>query len=302
MFREESSISWMWPLARRPSEEKKEMLSKQAVEEEESCTHEQDGFDLADRMEKGISRELVTEFMQPLRRSSRLWKFQVQRLEDQSFRLCCNSGEFLMFARMSGEKNLVHFYPYDLSRSVQATSSRPCFTMTFDDKRTVWKLAQERCESCHHLPRHLSCTCRGKQQVASIRHSRQAVGDGVQYCMDCNIPMVHSDGSRDIWCPRIVDQDMGSSSPPASPGKTRVLTLQTKMPVWHEEVESLVLDFRGRSVLPSAKNFQLVSPTSPNHVVCQFGKIAHNTFGLDFRHPLSVIQAFSFALTTAFWT
>merc|ERR1719162_2871632 len=105
------------------------MLEK-SEEEGDGWRLEEDGFDMADRMEKGISRELTTEFMQPLRRSSKLWKFRVQRLEDRnSFRLLCNTGGFLMYARMSAERNVMHFYPYDLSRSVQATTHRPSFSM-----------------------------------------------------------------------------------------------------------------------------------------------------------------------------
>eukprot|EP00438_Fugacium_kawagutii_P014946 Skav221307 [mRNA] locus=scaffold463:36608:41762:+ [translate_table: standard] len=46
--------------------------------------------------------------------------------------------------------------------------------------------------------------------------------------------------------------------------------LTTKQPTWNEEVESLVLDFKGRHILSSAKNFQLALSQKPDHVLCQY--------------------------------
>jgi len=77
--------------------------------------------------------------------------------------------------------------------------------------------------------------------------------------------------------------------------------LVSRLPKWSEKVESLVLDFKGRRVQPSAKNFQLALEGQTERAVCQYGKVGPNSFGLDYRHPLTVAQAFGLSLTTLLW-
>ncbi|OLP98461.1 28 kDa ribonucleoprotein, chloroplastic [Symbiodinium microadriaticum] len=50
------------------------------VEDEDKWERER-AFDIADSLENGLAREIVTEFMHPLRRASKLWKFHVIRSE-----------------------------------------------------------------------------------------------------------------------------------------------------------------------------------------------------------------------------
>merc|ERR1719369_1012364 len=142
--------------------------------------------------------------------------------------------------------------------------------MTYNKDHTEWSLVQERCEHCQFLPKHLSCCALGKQQVASIKHTRHAVGDGVSNCMEVTVPGLYSDGSRVIWCPLLGRRDLSESF---DEDCYEVVRLVTRKPVWNDEVESLVLDFKGRNVLSSAKNFQLTLDRKPEHVICQFGKI-----------------------------
>jgi len=158
-------------------------------------------------------------------------------------------------------------------------------------------LVQEKCENCQFSPKHLSCACKGKQQVAFIRHSRSPIGDGIFNRMEVHVPGLYSDESRVIWCPRLGRENLANPRDDSYEAQRLV----TKKPVWNDEVESLVLDFKGRSIQSSAKNFQLSLSQRPEHVICQYGKIGSNSFSLDFRYPLSVIQAFGTSLTTMFW-
>merc|ERR1719262_694160 len=116
--------------------------------------------------------------------------------------------------------------------------------------------------------------------------------------MEVNIPGLFSDGGRVVWCPCA---GCGELAAPPEDCPDEVLRLITKRPVWNDEVESLVLDFKGRSIIASAKNFQLCLAQKPQHVVCQYGKIGPSTFSLDLRYPLSVVQAFAMSMTTMFW-
>jgi len=124
------------------------------------------------------------------------------------------------------------------------------------------------------------------------------IGDGIFNQMEVCVPGLHSDESRVIWCPKLGRGDLGSEPMDGSFESQRLVT---KHPAWNDEVESLVLDFKGRSVQSSAKNFQLSLGQRPEHVICQYGKIGTNEFSLDFRYPFSCIQAFGASLTTMFW-
>lgn len=69
-----------------------------------------------------------------------------------------------------------------------------------------------------------------------------------------------------------------------------------KPPFWNEENECWMLDFFGRVNLASAKNFQLVANETSQDVYLMFGKMTETRYSLDFRHPISPLQAFGIAL------
>merc|ERR1719482_2427990 len=110
VFQEEQESTWLWPLRKVSSYCKEEDDSGKAQDADERWDRER-GFDLADCMEKGLARELVTDFMQPLKRSSKLWRFHVVRSEDKlQYRLFSDDGDFLLCARLSLEARLVSFF------------------------------------------------------------------------------------------------------------------------------------------------------------------------------------------------
>ena len=57
------------------------------------------------------------------------------------------------------------------------------------------------------------------------------------------------------------------------------------------------LNFHGRVTVASVKNFQLVRPDEPERIVAQFGKVGTDRFHLDFREPLTALQAFAIVLS-----
>lgn len=274
-----------------------------SYDDEEHDSDCERGFEIADTLEQGLACEIVTDFMHPLRRSSKLWRFQVSRSEDRlQYRLFTDDGDFLMYAHAFPEARKVQFFLYspdDKEPSSLFDPNRPAFTMTWNENKTEWRLVQEKCEHCQFSPRHLSCgACCGKQQVAFIRHSRINIGDGIFNRMEVSIPGLYSDESRVIWCPKLGRGDLGLE--PVE-GSCESQQLATKAPAWNDEVESLVLDFKARNVQSSAKNFQLSLGKRPEHVICQYGKIGTNAFSLDFRYPLSCVQAFGISLSTMSW-
>lgn len=248
-----------------------------------------------------MAREIVTEFTHPLRRARQLWKFQVSRSKDKlQYRLVSGNGDFLMYAKVNLEAGQVGFFLYDPDENEKLfNSAKPAFTMSWNKDKTQWYIVQERCENCQFCPKHLSCSCYGKQQIAWIGHHRKPIGDGIFNCMEVQVPGLHEDGSRVVWCPLNGRDDL---SAPLDPDSHEAHELITNEPSWNDEIQSLVLDFKGREILSSAKNFQLGLSQNPEHVLCQYGKTGPHTFGLDFKYPLSAVQAFGISLTTIFWT
>ncbi|EAY75891.1 hypothetical protein OsI_03808 [Oryza sativa Indica Group] len=80
------------------------------------------------------------------------------------------------------------------------------------------------------------------------------------------------------------------------------LVLNSKVPSWHEHLQCWCLNFHGRVMVASVKNFQLIAPVEPGEpsdetVVLQFGKIDDDVFTMDYRQPLSAFQAFAICLS-----
>lgn len=275
VYQDERRVSWLLPVLWSRG------ADKEAYGDTADAKHCERRLDMAEAMEMGLARELVTDFVRPLRRSRDLWKFHVERSDDrQQFRLLCNDGQFLMCAKASRESRQVDFFLYDPESREQVAhdADRPAFTMSCSSSRAEWSLVRERCDCCHYTPWHLSCACREKPEVACIRHASHPVGDGINKCMDIEL----LEDTSHLDC---------------SECGMRIHNLVTRLPAWNHDLNSLVLDFVGRRVLPSAGNFQLVAEGAPEHVVCQCAKIGPDTFGLDFMYPLTVAQAFGAAVT-----
>ena len=97
-----------------------------------------------------------------------------------------------------------------------------------------------------------------------------------------------------------------SRAPGAADGCSHALRLQNKVPEWSEALQSLVLKFAGSRVHEaSAKNFLMFLEDEvgreAEEAVLQFGKQGKAHFSLDFRYPLSVIQAFAVCLSVHSW-
>ncbi|GAB4846579.1 Tubby-like F-box protein 7 [Ancistrocladus abbreviatus] len=83
--------------------------------------------------------------------------------------------------------------------------------------------------------------------------------------------------------------------------------LRNKAPRWHENLQCWCLNFHGRVTVASVKNFQLAATVDQSQpggkgdeevVLLQFGKVADDTFTMDYRQPLSAFQAFAICLTS----
>ena len=104
--------------------------------------------------------------------------------------------------------------------------------------------------------------------------------------------------SGTCWCPvdstgRRTLGDRNTSDPVS-------VFYESKLPVWSESLQALALEFRQREVLPSRRNFQLVS----KHKVFQHYRTGKNEYMMELGKScddMSLVQAFCIALSSALW-
>ncbi|CAB3404508.1 unnamed protein product [Caenorhabditis bovis] len=77
-----------------------------------------------------------------------------------------------------------------------------------------------------------------------------------------------------------------------------LVVMSNKNPVWNEDTQSYVLNFHGRVTQASVKNFQIIHELDPEYIVMQFGRVSDEHFTMDYRYPLSALQAFGIAMTS----
>jgi len=77
-----------------------------------------------------------------------------------------------------------------------------------------------------------------------------------------------------------------------------LIELSNKTPLWNDETQSYVLNFRGRVTQASVKNFQIVHQSDPEYIVMQFGRVADDLFTVDYNYPMNAVQAFAIALSS----
>merc|ERR1719356_824633 len=110
--------------------------------------------------------------------------------DNLEFRLLSDQYTFLLYARADHASKKIDVFGYDPKEDGDNPfdPSRPAFTLNYNSGRTEWRLVQERCEHCRFSPKHLSCSCSGKQQVACVRHFTKKLGEGVSNCMEVKVP------------------------------------------------------------------------------------------------------------------
>eukprot|EP00435_Cladocopium_sp_Y103_P022728 s639_g5.t1 len=236
------------------------------------------------------------------------------------FHLMSESLELLMIARRRPDKQCSIDFWLPLNECEQQAPPVPAFCMRYQKEGDEWLLVQSRCEGCAHRPFHLTCDFLGRgQQVARVQHSRRKVEKCSVHHVDLYVPPLRNDGRSSLWCPACTGKDLGSKtplsvggscSPKGSPIKSPsfhllppegadALQLQSKLPAWSQDLEGLILNFEDRSgLLSSPRNFIL---QHQGEVVMQHAQIAPNTWCLDFKSPLSVIQAFASAMSSIDW-
>lgn len=114
--------------------------------------------------------------------------------------------------------------------------------------------------------------------------------------MVCALPRVTEGGRAVVFKP--MEAGKGIDSAIESKDAERVMFLRNKRPKWDESVGGHVLNFHGRVTMSSVKNFQLGCDELGDDTVLQFGRVDKHKFTMDYRYPLSAVQAFAICLAT----
>jgi len=187
---------------------------------------------------------------------------------------------------------------------------------------------------CHYCDEELKVfTCgRGLEQrevLAKIVHSVRRVNcaDVDVRCVLVSIPRLSVSGKRKVWCPRTFKKENKHLPADADVCDAARLTPSmclkcvNKLPEWSSRLDSLVLKFQANRILiPSSKNIIMFEESTymtatvnarsgikdkkytedliaADNCLMQFGKRTADKFTLDYRYPLSPLQAFGIAIS-----
>jgi tubby-related protein 1 len=64
------------------------------------------------------------------------------------------------------------------------------------------------------------------------------------------------------------------------------------------ERNTYILDFNKRVTKESVKNFQMIDQSDEDNVILQFGRRGEETYAMDFKYPLTPLQAFAISLSS----
>ncbi|KAJ1656657.1 hypothetical protein IWQ61_003810 [Dispira simplex] len=137
-------------------------------------------------------------------------------------------------------------------------------------------------------------TTQVREELCAVLYEPNILGFKGPRKMTLILPAVNRDGTRQHHRPG--KDDVSLVEMYRSTCNPSLLILHNKVPQWNEESHSYVLNFNGRVVLASVKNFQIVSANSLDYIVLQCGRVSGNTFTLDFQYPITPLQAFGIAL------
>ncbi|BDA43848.1 probable protein king tubby at C-terminar half [Coccomyxa sp. Obi] len=138
-------------------------------------------------------------------------------------------------------------------------------------------------------------------EVAAVRYETNILGTKGPRRMTAVIPEVVSENGRAALSNQALKTAPASSKSlldRQKKGSSGVVVLQNKAPRWNEALNAYCLNFKGRVTQASVKNFQLAAADDLETVLLQFGKVGKDMFTLDYRWPLSAVQAFGIALSS----
>lgn len=278
-----------------------------------------DPLDLLSRAESGDGRISVSDQCQSPSRSSGITTLYFLKAPDPCDYILSRDStesEFVMFARLDEQAREFRIY-HKRSQEPDFTEKEPDFRMSWDGKAGKWSVVMCSealvCNTCLYRSRSVSYF-EEKPTILTMQQGLQRSEKGDQHWSYMDVDGISTEsGDRLVECRRCRSARTGSmdgspltarasftdSNEPASLAPRGELHLKSVIPSLNKAGElSIRFMTRGRTILPSARNMQI---TTRNEIVFQFLKVSASKFNIDFRAPLSPIQAFCIALSTHYW-
>ncbi|KAM3577754.1 hypothetical protein VYU27_000298 [Nannochloropsis oceanica] len=266
-------------------------------------------FEDLDMLESGHAREYITdECLLPCPTLKRWSTCNVVKDGKTAFRMYLDETHtrFMLSAKRVGDSFYISQYE-SFPDSVDDVPDLYYCAVLRTCSEGHFKLFLNGCEACDRKTDKYTCgsgdRCDDRQLLAEINHSVRRVkeANADMRCLSIKLPKIHEDKqSREVWCPRMnqLRRQVGDLD------KAGHVRLMNKLPEWNEALQSLVLRFnKGRVLAPSAKNFLIcmMAGQDKREGVLQFGKTRKRRYALDFRHPISPLQAFGICLSLFKW-
>lgn len=140
-----------------------------------------------------------------------------------------------------------------------------------------------------------------RRELGFLTYESNVLGSKGPRKMQCVLPKLLDDGTLSTFLGGDGSKDSleaAVSEDEPSGRRDEITELHNRAPKWSERVAAYTLDFKGRVTMASVKNFQLVTLDDDDTVLLQFGKVGVDDFTMDFRAPLTPIQAFAICLTS----
>eukprot|EP00045_Choanoeca_perplexa_P004268 m.37143 g.37143 ORF g.37143 m.37143 type:complete len:403 (-) comp12479_c0_seq3:78-1286(-) len=135
-----------------------------------------------------------------------------------------------------------------------------------------------------------------REELAAVSYETNVLGFKGPRRMTVYLPALDQNHERHKVIPHVEEDGLMKRVKNHQVGN--VMVLGNKKPTWNAASNSYVLNFYGRVTQASVKNFQLVHEDHEDYIILQFGRVDHNVFTMDFRHPISAIQAFGICLSS----
>lgn len=275
-------------------------------------------IDKLEQMELGKCHEIMTdEVYMPCHRSRNWIRCTFICHHENAFSLYLEGSERFILKAIYIEKDF--YISTDENFDITNESQGGFIAKLTQKQDSTFILLSNSCRYCDsQLGRYECCMDSNQREVlAKITHvnRRHRLANVDTRCTLVTLPNIQN-GSRLIWCPRAF-KSHGINCPDIT-GQINNKSFQSlgmillnRLPEWDDILECLVLKFQGNRIkFPSAKNILLYNETSlskkkksnddvsPDDAILQFGKSLPDEYILDFKYPLSPLQAFAIALTT----